>query len=154
MLFNIGVIDINRWSVKVPNLWFGQDHYFKNILVFLEYHSPYLSLLFIKSASLVCVPNARIATYYLRIFDRMLKLNVSMTFYNCSIKSGHLPDILKWATIIPVHKGGSRTAPAQYRPVSLTSHIAKTLERVLRRRIVSYLESNNFFNQSHHQQQT
>ena len=79
MVFNIGVIDINRWSVKVPNLWFGLDHYFKNILVFLEYHSPHLSLLFIKSASLVCVPNARIATYYLRIFDRMLKLNVSMT---------------------------------------------------------------------------
>ena len=56
------------------------------------------------------------------------------TLFNSSIQSGKIPSLLKQAIVVPVHKGGSRTAPAQYRPVSLTSHLMKTLERIVRRR--------------------
>ena len=35
---------------------------------------------------------------------------------------GDIPDLLKTAFVIPVHKGGSRALPVNFRPVSLTSH--------------------------------
>ena len=37
-----------------------------------------------------------------------------------------------------------------YRPISLTSHIAKTFERVVRSQMVSYFEAENLFNESQH----
>ena len=41
-----------------------------------------------------------------------------------SIDEGKIPDIFKLAYVTPIHKGGSRDKPEQYRPVSLTSHQA------------------------------
>ena len=70
--------------------------------------------------------------------------------FNHSIQSGTFPELLKLAIIIPIHKGDSKTAPANYRPVSLTSHIAKTLERIVRKVLVNYLEDKNYFNPNQH----
>ena len=50
------------------------------------------------------------------------------------------PDLLL-VLISPIHKGGSRADPAQYRPVALTSHITKVFERVVRRALVIHLEA-------------
>ena len=40
----------------------------------------------------------------------------------------------------PTHKGGSRALPIQSRPISLTSHIIKTFERVIRKYLVNHME--------------
>ena len=48
--------------------------------------------------------------------------------FRSSYDSGHIPAILKLAYVIPVHKGGSRFKPINFRPISLTSHIVKTLK--------------------------
>ena len=37
-----------------------------------------------------------------------------------SIDEGKIPDILKLAYVTPIHKGGSRQKPEQYKPLSLT----------------------------------
>jgi len=50
-----------------------------------------------------------------------------------SLDEGRIPDIFKLAYVTPIHKGGSRQKPGQYRPVSLTSHIMKVFERVIKR---------------------
>ena len=42
-----------------------------------------------------------------------------------SIDEGNIPDVLKLAYVTPIHKGGSKLKPENYRPVSLTSHIMK-----------------------------
>ena len=42
--------------------------------------------------------------------------------------------------ISPIHKGGSRAVPKNYRPVALTSHLRKVFERVLRRELVTHIE--------------
>ena len=64
--------------------------------------------------------------------------------------AGDIPAMLKHAFVIPIHKGGSRGLPANFRPVSLTSHIMKTFERVVREVLVCHLEANSKLNPSQH----
>ena len=52
--------------------------------------------------------------------------------------------------ICPVHKGGSRGIPKNYRPVALTSHIVKVFERVVRKSLVAHLEKNMYFPDGQH----
>ena len=49
-----------------------------------------------------------------------------------SIDQGMIPNVLKLAYVTPIHKGGSKLKPENYRPVSLTSHIMKIFERVVK----------------------
>jgi hypothetical protein len=63
---------------------------------------------------------------------------------------GITPTELKLAYIIPSHKGGSKSTAANFRPVALTSHIVKLFEKVVRNRIVTYMEANNKFNDNQH----
>ena len=58
-----------------------------------------------------------------------------------SLNQGVIPPDLLLAQICPIHKGGSRAVPANYRPVALTSHLIKVFERVVRRALIQYLES-------------
>ena len=51
-----------------------------------------------------------------------------------SIDETEIANIMKIAYITPIHKGGSRQEPGQYRPVSLTSHIMKLFERVIQKK--------------------
>ena len=66
------------------------------------------------------------------------------------LKDGDLPHLMKLAFVIPVHKGGSRGEPVNFRPVSLTSHLMKTLERVIRKVVVNHLEVHKKLNPNQH----
>ena len=58
-----------------------------------------------------------------------------------SLNTGEIPDIFKLAYVSPIHKPGcSREAAENYRPVSLTSHLVKTFERILKTSIQNFLE--------------
>ena len=81
------------------------------------------------------------------------KVPVSLMLYNIfnsSMDTGVLPEMLKLAFITPVHKGGSMGEPVNFRPISLTSHVGKTFERVLRVGIVNFLEINKLMDQNQH----
>ena len=56
-----------------------------------------------------------------------------------SIDEGKLPEVFKMAHITPIHKGSSRKKPGNYRPVSLTSHIMKIFEKVMKKNIIEHL---------------
>ena len=64
-----------------------------------------------------------------------------------SMDEGVIPDIFKLANITPIHKGGAKTKPEQYRPVSLTSHIMKIFERIIKKQLLSHLVKNNLINE-------
>ena len=65
-----------------------------------------------------------------------------------SLDEGKLPEMFKMAYITPIHKGGSRKKPGNYRPVSLTSHIMKVFEKIIKKNIVEYLEEKERFNKN------
>ena len=67
-----------------------------------------------------------------------------------SLSTGEIPNSLKTANIVPIHKGGSRGEAKNYRPVALTSHIIKIFEKVLRNHIVSHMEENKMLNPGQH----
>ena len=60
--------------------------------------------------------------------------------WRSSLDSGNIPAELLLVLISPIHKGGSRSAPKNYRPVALTSHLIKIFERVVRRVLVRHIE--------------
>ena len=58
-----------------------------------------------------------------------------------SMKLGYVPKQYKKQIITPVHKKSSKAEPANYRPISLTSHIIKIFERIIRKHLVTHLEA-------------
>ena len=67
-----------------------------------------------------------------------------------SFEEGHIPDILKTGIITPIYKGGDRTKPQNYRPISLTSHVTKIFEKIVREKITHYMTANDKFNDNQH----
>ena len=59
-----------------------------------------------------------------------------------SLTTGRVPKAYKMQIITPVHKKLSRADTENYRPISLTSHIIKTFERVIKNAIVKHLDKN------------
>lgn len=59
---------------------------------------------------------------------------------NKSMESGIVPDAFKIANITPIHKGGDSTDSNNYRPISLLPALSKVMEKVVNRRLMSYLE--------------
>ena len=70
--------------------------------------------------------------------------------WRSSLNTGQIPSVYLQQTIVPIFKKGSKSNPENYRPVSLTSHIIKLFERVLRTKLVKYIESNNFLSPDQH----
>ena len=57
---------------------------------------------------------------------------------------GDFPEDWRLATVIPIPKPGKDHAePTNYRPIALTSCLCKTLERMINKKLIWYLESNN-----------
>ena len=63
--------------------------------------------------------------------------------FQSSLDSGVLPADWLCSTIVPIYKKASRYNPLNYRPISLTSVVCKTLERILVNKIMEYLEHND-----------
>lgn len=67
-----------------------------------------------------------------------------------SLDTGEIPEILKTQGIVPIFKKGNKSSAANYRPVSLTSHLIKLFEKILRAKIVIYIEENNILTNQQH----
>ena len=68
---------------------------------------------------------------------------------NMSLQTGEYPDLLKLVKVIPIHKGGSTQDVNNYRPISLLSIFDKIIEKLMHKRLYSFLEKHNilFHNQ-------
>ena len=65
-----------------------------------------------------------------------------------SLRCGRLPTQWKHAYVTPFYKKGDKTDPKNYRPISLTSVICKTMEHIIVSQLMNYLESNNILTEN------
>ena len=71
-------------------------------------------------------------------------LSTILHIFNDIWATGVFPESWRLATIIPIPKPGKdHEESSNYRPIALTSCLCKTLERMINKRLVWYLESND-----------
>ena len=61
---------------------------------------------------------------------------------NKSFDEGKFPKMLKTARVVPIHKEGSKTDVANYRPISLLSSFSKIYEKLMHKRLLTFLDHN------------
>ena len=70
--------------------------------------------------------------------------------WNKSMEVGEIPRLYKKGNISPIYKGGNRTLPKNYRPVTLTSHIIKLFEKVIVKKMANFMDENALYNNQQH----
>ena len=70
-------------------------------------------------------------------------VTVFSSVLNASMINGIFPEQLKFAKVCPIHKSGSKTDVANYRPISLLPVFSKIFEKALHSRLLVFLEKNN-----------
>ena len=67
-----------------------------------------------------------------------------------SLETGEIPDFWELANITALHKGDDRGDPGNYRPVSLTSVLCKTLEKIMRENIIEHINNKGLLSENQH----
>ncbi|EFO98826.1 hypothetical protein CRE_03490 [Caenorhabditis remanei] len=68
--------------------------------------------------------------------------------FNESVRTGSIPIAWKSAIVKPLHKKGSRSDANNYRPISLTSSVSKVIEKMMRKHLTNFLNSNRLLSPS------
>ena len=63
--------------------------------------------------------------------------------FNLSFMTGVFPSVLETAKVVPFFKKDSKLDYSNYRPISLLSNVKKTLEKLMYKRLYTFLNSNN-----------
>ena len=85
------------------------------------------------------------ATGYDEISPQILKWSASTILdslckiVNKCVRTGTYPDILKVAKVTALHKGGDQSNVDNFRPISILSQINKVIEKLIHKRLVSFL---------------
>ena len=66
--------------------------------------------------------------------------------FNLSFLTGVFPSVLKTAKVVPVFKKDSKLDYSNYRPISLLSNIEKILEKIMYKRLYTFLNNNIIYN--------
>ena len=67
-------------------------------------------------------------------------------FFECGV----YPDVLKHSIVFPLHKKGSKTDANNYRGIFLSSNIGKLIEKLVNKRLVEFLETNDLVAKNQH----
>lgn len=67
-----------------------------------------------------------------------------------SLEEGQVPEDWKQGEVVPIHKGGRKQDPSNYRPVSLTSVLSKVMESIIRDRLVEHLKESEKLTDAQH----
>jgi Reverse transcriptase (RNA-dependent DNA polymerase)/Endonuclease-reverse transcriptase len=72
------------------------------------------------------------------------------SIYNKSLSTGQVPADWREANVTPIFKKGAKTAPENYRPVSLTSVCCKMLESIIKEKVLKHLKKHGLIKNSQH----
>lgn len=67
---------------------------------------------------------------------------------NLCFAHGLFPDAFKKSIVTPVHKGGDRDDVGNYRPISVLTSLSKVMERLLNKRLLSFLNKYKLISES------
>lgn len=70
-------------------------------------------------------------------------LNILTILINLSLSEGVFPNELKTAKVLPLYKSGDHSLINNYRPVSVLSVFSKIFERIMYKRLISFVNKNN-----------
>ena len=70
--------------------------------------------------------------------------------YQASIDSGIVPSRWKYANVCGVFKGGQKSNPCNYRPISLTCIASKVLEHIVHSHVMKHLDSHRILTEVQH----
>ena len=76
----------------------------------------------------------------LRIIKEPLSKPLEIIF-NISLSTGVVPDSFKLASVIPIYKKGSQIKLSNYRPISLLSTFNRVLEKLIFKRLMSFIDN-------------
>lgn len=62
---------------------------------------------------------------------------------NTIIDTGIVPSAFKTSIVIPIYKKGNKLDPSNYRPISLITNFTKIFEKIIKKRLTSYLQKYN-----------
>lgn len=65
--------------------------------------------------------------------------------FNFSLKGGIFPEVLKKSLVVPVYKSGCDRSLDSYRPISLLSVVSKIFEKIVKERMLKFLDKFSFF---------
>jgi len=89
-----------------------------------------------------------ISSNFVKKFALLLSEPLKLIFTK-SFHTGVVPTQLKTAKIIPLYKSGDSQQPTNYRPIALLSTFAKILEKIVYKKLSTFIENNNILS---HQQ--
>jgi len=61
--------------------------------------------------------------------------------FNKSLQTGHVPDLMKLAKVIPIYKSKNKEIMNNYRPISLLPIFSKLLEKIVHKRLYNFFNS-------------
>lgn len=66
---------------------------------------------------------------------------------NKIIETGYCPSAFKISIIVPIYKSGDKTDVKNYRPISLITNFTKIFEKVIKKRVVMYIDKYNIISE-------
>ena len=81
----------------------------------------------------------------IKLSDAALSTPLKMIFTNC-LTRGSIPEISKYANVVPIHKKNKKNLKENYRPISLLPIFGKILEKLMYDTLFSHLVSYNLLN--------
>ena len=78
----------------------------------------------------------------LKLFRGQLSPTLAILFNNC-MYAGIFPDELKIARVVPLFISGDRNEISNYRPISLLPVLSKIFEKLIHKRLTSFLDKHN-----------
>lgn len=153
--------EFNKYFIEIPNILSNSLNAHTNPLIFLKHTEKKLFKSFFlyptsesevqkivgqlkntSSVGLDSIPSA-ILKENIELLSKPLTL-----IFNSSFETGIFPTTLKTSKVIPLHKNGNKKSIENYRPISLLSTISKILEKLMKSRLVNFLETQNIFSTS------
>ena len=85
-----------------------------------------------------------IETKFIKLAHPIISFFLSELFNLC-LRTATYPDLMKVAEVIPIFKKGQKDKLTNYKPIALLFQFNKIFEKLLHRRIYSYLSKFNLF---------